>query len=294
MKVLITGNLGAIGSVLVPYLESKRIEVVGFDQRYPLTHPFYGALSDVGALAKALAGCDGVIHLAAVSRVADAERQPELAWKSNVDGTRNLINALKGVEKKWVIFASSREVYGEMGDAPVDEAVPTKPKSLYGSSKKKAEELLQAWGGPSWIFRFGNVYGSQNDLPQRLIPSLARGAAKREPLQLCGPQRRFDFVYVEDVCRAIHLGMVQLYSLKGPEVINIATGTAYSLEQVAWACKGVLRSSSLISTQTAQLHEMDNFVADVTKAQRVLGWAPQVDLKQGIRIYLKQRFKEAV
>jgi len=103
----------------------------------------------------------GVVHLAAVSRVIDGERDPARCWAVNVEGTRTVVEAAQSSPlRPWVIYASSREVYGQPSALPASEDCDRAPLNVYGRSKVAAEDLVTASGLAHAIVRFSNVYGA--------------------------------------------------------------------------------------------------------------------------------------
>jgi nucleoside-diphosphate-sugar epimerase len=141
--ILVTGSSGLIGAALTRALHHAGYAVRGLDLR--------GHGADRGDIRhreqveRALDGCVGVIHLAAVSRVIDGERDPEACWETNVTGTGTVLEAaLDRVRRPWVVYASSREVYGEPPSLPAGEDAPLAPVNIYGRSKVAAEDQVRA------------------------------------------------------------------------------------------------------------------------------------------------------
>lgn len=117
--------------------------------------------------------------LAEISRLVCGERDPDLCETTNVGGLRNLIDVLSNEEKSpWLIFASSREVYGQPQTLPVTEDAPLRPINVYGNSKAVGEQMVASAvnrGIRATTFRLSNVYGSTGDLADRVIPAFTRG-----------------------------------------------------------------------------------------------------------------------
>src|SRR4051812_1813057 len=112
IKILITGSAGLIGQTLSKQLQQKGVQVVEFDTRLSLNTSGYGDVRDLNLLNEAIKDCQGVIHLAAVSRVIWGEQNPQLCMDVNVQGTHNILKAAyQASPRPWVIFGSSREVY---------------------------------------------------------------------------------------------------------------------------------------------------------------------------------------
>src|SRR5205823_8124476 len=185
---------------LATALETQGFEVRRLDLALPEGHPGRGSVLDRGLLRRRLEGCHGVLHLAAVSRVAWGERDPHRCWAVNVEGTRLVLEAAaEATARPWVLFASSREVYGQPTRLPIPEDAPRAPINTYGRSKAAAEELVEAAvrrGQLVASLRFSNVYGAPNDHPDRVVPAFAQAAARGEEIRVDGPQRTFDFTHV--------------------------------------------------------------------------------------------------
>lgn len=128
--ILITGSEGLIGTALCELLAAQRTLVRRFDLKKQLD------VCEREVVRASVEGCTGIIHLAAVSRVIWGEREPERCWQTNVEGTRNILQAAAASARKpWVIFASSREVYGHAQQLPATEDAPLAPCNVYGRTK---------------------------------------------------------------------------------------------------------------------------------------------------------------
>lgn len=93
MKILITGSEGLIGTAIFERLKKLNIDTIHFDKKFPLKHPYYGDILNKDKLEAAVADCDGIVHLAAVSRVIWGEKNPELCWKTNYEGTCSVVES---------------------------------------------------------------------------------------------------------------------------------------------------------------------------------------------------------
>lgn len=133
MRLLLTGSSGLIGTALTKALGSNGMEVFCFDKTQVTRDGQHLDVRNTSHVAQALAECDGVVHLAAVSRVIWGERDPQLCRSVNIDGTRTLYKAAAASPRRpFVLFASSREVYGRPDRLPATEDMPLKPLNVYG------------------------------------------------------------------------------------------------------------------------------------------------------------------
>lgn len=291
--VLITGSEGLIGSSLVEYLGQKSILVKRFDIRFHSNHPDARNVLDKLAVKKAVQGCIGIIHLAGTSRVILGEQNPGLCWKNNVEGTSNVIEAaLESPYKPWVIYASSREVYGQQDSFPVTEAAPLKPMNIYAHSKVEAEKrIIEARdkGLLTVILRFSNVFGSPYDYPDRVIPAFCRAALLSEPLFVEGSQNIFDFTFVEDVVRGIG-EVVSIFLAKSQNLptIHFTTGRGITLKEAADIIVAKAKSSSLIQETSPRSFDVSRFYGDPALAKNLLRWSSQFSFEEAIDQFLFQ------
>ena len=202
-RILVTGSKGLIGSALRAQIEGHGREVVGLDLRGAGSEK--GDVRDAQRIRGLIDRCLGVIHLAAVSRVAWAERDQEGCWSSNVGGLRNIIEALEAADRQtqrpWLVFASSREVYGQPDQLPATEDTPLRPINVYGRSKVEGERLVNeaiGRGLRAATVRLSNVYGSVDDHADRVIPAFARAAVSGTTLRVDGAECAFDFTHIDD------------------------------------------------------------------------------------------------
>jgi len=284
-KILITGASGLIGTAVSRCCLASSLEVRHLDVR-GIGHA-YGDIRDPAAVPKAIHSCDGIIHLAAVSRVSWAERAPERCNSINIGGTRVVLDAaLASPKRPWVILASSREVYGDVPAGLATEDTPLRPKNVYGRSKLAAEQALQDAmdrGLSGAIVRLANVYGSPDDHHDRVIPAFVRAALTGRPLRVDGPDRAFDFTHVDDVAATLHALPLRLLSgVSLAQTVHLTTGVGVTLRQLANRVVTATQSRSLITFQPHQAYDVSSFVGCPRQAGRVLGWAPKIDLDVGI------------
>jgi len=283
--ILVTGSEGFIGTSLVRVL-GREYRVRGFDVR-ARARAERGSILDCDELREAMKGCAGVVHLAAVSRVAWGEQDPDGCWRTNVDGTRNVLDVATTADgRPWVLLASSREVYGQPLDLPVTEDAPLRPFNVYGRSKAKAERLLAeatSAGHSTAVVRLTNVYGGVHDHPDRVIPAFCRAVLSNEPLRVDGPDREFDFTHVDDVTRGIRTAIEMLES--GTEripPIHLTTGRPTSLVHLAHLVRDAAGSASAVRRNGVRPFDVDRFYGDPTRAREALGWKPRVSLDRGV------------
>ncbi len=290
MRVVVTGGAGLIGSGLTNLLK-ERAEVVILDIKKPTQNDvewIQGDIQGFDAHIRDLGDFDGIIHLAAVSRVIDAENDPLETWKINVGGTLKILETIRD-KGPWVVYGSSREVYGEPEEFPVDENTIRKPINVYGVTKLACERLVAEYaknrGTKAAILRFSNVYGGFNDHKTRVIPLFINRALKGEPLILNGRFNTFDFKHIDDTVTGIlkAVDWVEQAEAGICEDFNICTGKATSLERLAELIIEYTESPSELKDNIRRDYDVNNFCGSWAKAKRLLDYSPSISIEEGLK-----------
>src|SRR5215468_6485595 len=220
MKILITGGAGFIGRHLTARLARnpghsiKALDNYRRGSRKPPAQLesdvawIEGDIRDRDLLSAVMTGVDIVFHLAALSNVVGAIEDLDYFFSTNVGGTFNVLAAAKRAQAQRVVFASSREVYGEQTHLPVSERARLTPKNAYGASKLAGEAccgMFQSADLPVTILRLANVYGPGDR--ERVIPIFVENALCGKPLTLYGGDQVLDFVWIETVVEAFERAM---------------------------------------------------------------------------------------
>jgi UDP-glucose 4-epimerase len=284
-RILITGSEGLIGRVVREDLSALGYLVNGLDLRG--IDGERGDVCDVAQVAHAMASCDGVLHLAAISRVVWGERDPELCWATNVGGLSNVLEAAKSQgHKPWVIFASSREVYGQPKQLPANEDTPLAPVNVYARSKVEGERLVQQarqCGLRASVIRLSNVFGRTWDHADRVVPAFARAAVVGQPLRVDGPGHTFDFTHVEDVSRGI-VSLIHRLAAgdDGFPPIHFVSGKATTLGELAALAVEIAESDSPMVSAPPRNFDVARFHGSHQRATSTLNWTPAVPLREGL------------
>jgi nucleoside-diphosphate-sugar epimerase len=293
MKILITGSSGLIGSALKNALEALEIDVIGHDIKMEYDHPDYGDILHPLPLFTKINQVDGIVHLAAVSRVIDGEKNPALCWKTNVEGTQNITkSALESEKRPWMIYASSREVYGEQSELPVKETAILRPLNIYGHSKLESEQTIvraQQKGLVGCIVRFSNVFGSVYDHADRVVPAFCRAAAEGSPIRVEGRDNLFDFTYIDDVIQGL-ISLIRLLSSKNESFlpIHLTRGVGVTLNEIAQIAQKASDYPISIIDGPSRSFDVSRFYGDTTHAQNVLNWKACVPVEEGMHRLINQ------
>jgi len=292
-KILVTGSSGLIGTAVGAVLASQGHEVRRFD--IADQKDGFGDILAPTDLDVAMRGCTGVIHLAAVSRVIWGEQNPEKCHATNVIGTRNIIDCMRSNEQPpWLIFGSSREVYGQSRALPVAESDPLQPMNHYARAKVEAEQAVkQAMeaGLRASVLRFSTVYGAIADHADRVIPAFCRAAIRDLPLRVDGATNSLDITHITDVAECISNVAKRLSEGKSLAPMHLTTGQGTSLAELAHAVRRLARSKSEIITTAPRDFDVSNFIGDPKFAEAQIGWQPRIPLEAGLKKLISQ-FRE--
>lgn len=273
-RILVTGSCGLIGSQLVPALQSLGFVTEGLDIR-ALNTAEYGDICDADTLKHKVTGCVGVVHLAAISRVAVAHRNPELCLQTNYEASRELATLAKQAGANWFIYASSREVYGHVASTPVSETDGLNPVNVYGEAKLRSEVAIDALADAQFnpaIVRFSNVFGSPNDHATRVIPAFVKAAYQGEDLNIEGGDNVFDFTFVDEVVRALMMLVQRLQQQDSFTPMHFTTGRETSLNELANEIIALFQSRSRLVPQTPRDFDVSRFSGNTAIADAQLGW----------------------
>lgn len=286
-RILVTGSSGLVGTVLTAVFRRRGYDVECLDLRAE-DDLARGDICDARRVSRAIDGCDGIVHLAAVSRVITAEHDPKLCWSTNVEGLRNVIDAALTAESRpWLIFASSREVYGQPAVLPADEDCPLIPVNIYGRAKVAGEGLIEdarRRGLRACTIRLSNVFGTMADHQDRVVPAFARAVVKGLPLRVEGSEHTFDFTHISDVARGIDvLTRLMLTGDDSPRPIHFVSGIPTTLGELAELAIEVAGSRSTIQQAPPRTFDVTKFVGDRARAKAILGWEPEMSLRAGLK-----------
>ena len=290
-NILVTGSSGTIGTALCESLLARGYQFTGIDIRHNKWNDQIDKLTIIGDLRKAnfhtalKKDFDLIIHLAANARVYDLVERPKLA-RDNFLMVFNVLEFARANNIKRLVFASSREVYGNSDNAyrAENDLSVSNCESPYSATKLAGEALFHSYfycyDIGSVILRFSNVYGKYDD-SNRVIPVFMRRSMQHKNLIVFGKQKMLDFTYIDDCIKGIVRVIENFDQVRG-NTFNIASGKGTSIMQVADIIKGKTGSNSRIIIKKNRTGEVTNFIADITKARQLLSYEPKITIQEGI------------
>lgn len=313
MAILVTGGAGFIGSHVCEALQKRGEEVIVIDDFNDYYDPAIkeknaGRVLEYG-MARMERGdicdpdfiegigwdrVDRVIHLAARAGVRPSIEQPLLYWKTNLEGTLNLIEQVRAHKIKTFVFASSSSVYGNSLQIPFSEEDPVlHPISPYAASKKAGELMMYTYhhlyGINISCLRYFTVYGPRQR-PDMAINKFTRLIHAGEKLQMFGDgETRRDYTYIDDIVQGT---IGALDNCKGYNIYNLGESDTISLKDLIGLISEALGKEALIDRMPMQPGDVELTNADITKARAEIGYEPKVKIYEGVPRFVEWYLSE--
>ncbi len=303
-RILITGGAGFIGSHVVSELIARGLAVVVIDNEstgdcavvHPAAEFVAGDVRNPADLAPIFAaGIDAVLHIAGQASIRLSFQDPAADLSVNTLGTINILQQCIAHRVPRLLFASSMTIYGNTDTVPTPETAAPDPVSYYAITKYAAERYVHTTAQRRDLgfdfnvtsLRMFNVYGAGQSLTnayQGVFAIFIGNVLRGEPIKLHsdGEQSR-DFVHITDITRA-WVDAIDNPASYG-QAINLGTGKPTTVNQLCdlvLAAFGHTRATYPIEYHPAQPGDMRRSAADITRAQRLLGWSPQIDTAVGM------------
>ena len=308
-KVLVSGADGFIGSHLVEALVQKGCKVKAFVQYNSFNsygwleqtasgimqevEIFSGDVRDSYGVRKAVEGSDVVLHLAALIAIPYSYHSPSAYVETNINGTLNMVQAVKDFSVEKFIHTSTSEVYGSAQFVPISEDHPLCGQSPYSATKIGADQIAlsfhSSFDTPVAVIRPFNTYGPRQSARAVIPTIITQIASGNNVLKLGAVHPTRDFSFVEDTVRGF-VDIAQCYRAVG-QVVNVGSGFEISVGDTARLISEVMGASVEIKTDDQRLRpdksEVERLFAGVEKAKGLFDWKPVyagVDgFKQGLK-----------
>jgi NAD dependent epimerase/dehydratase len=302
-RVLVTGAGGFIGGHVVDRLVADGAEVRAFcrynsrNDRGTLewldpevlsaVEVQMGDLRDYEAVARAVEGCEVVLHLAAQIAIPYSYLNPRDFFETNVVGSFNVARAALVHDVRRLVHTSTSEVYGTAQTVPITESHPLEAQSPYAASKIGADKLMEsfhrAYGLPVVILRPFNSYGPHQSA-RAILPTIVTQALEGSTVRLGALEPRRDLTYVADTVRGF------LAAAATPDAVGrtlqLGTGTSVSVRELVDLTGEILGRDLLVEEDGRRLRppasEVDVLVSDPSLVREVCGWVAEVELRDGL------------
>ena len=308
-RYLVTGGAGFIGSHVVDLLDARGDAVRVVDdlstgrrenlEAHPEVELVEADLAEPGAAETAVAGVDGVIHLAGLSSVPGSVRAPRRSHRVHVEATHELLLAARDAGIRRVVMASSSSIYGEPATVPTHEGVPPAPLSPYAMHKLVGEQYAaffsRSYGLETVALRFFNVFGPRQDPRSRYsgvisLFTTALFSGRAPTIHGDGEQTR-DFIYVADAARAVARAC-DAPGLSG-RAVNIARGSRLSVNELYAALQQATGVSVAPRFAPSRPGDVRHSQADISLARELLAFAPAVAIEEGLRLTVAWQREQA-
>ncbi|NKB42837.1 MAG: SDR family NAD(P)-dependent oxidoreductase [Alphaproteobacteria bacterium] len=304
-KVLVTGADGFIGSHLTEALVAAGHNVRAFVQYNSfnswgwLDHSpadmradldvFAGDVRDLHGVQTAMAGCDTVLHLAALISIPYSYHSPATYLETNVSGTLNVVQAAHDLGASRVITTSTSEVYGTAQVVPITEDHPLQGQSPYSASKIGADQIAlsyhRAFGTPVSVIRPFNTYGPRQSA-RAIIPTvITQILAGKKQIKLGSLHPTRDLSYIDDTVAGF-IAMAATDNVAG-EIVNLGSDFEISMGDTVTLIKNIMDADVEIITDDQRVRpdasEVERLWASNDKANALFGWAPKHAGRDGLK-----------
>jgi UDP-glucose 4-epimerase len=300
-RYLVTGAAGFIGRSIAAALLARGETVRGIDSLITGKRSnligleamefIEGDLSDPAACEKACAGIEIVFHEAALASVPRSVKDPVATNRNCVDATLNLLVAARAAGVRRLVYAGSSSAYGDTPTLPKREEMLPNPISPYAVAKLAGEQYMRAftrvYGLETVALRYFNVFGPYQDPTSHYSGVLAifcrkMLAGEQPTIHGDGEQSR-DFTYIDNVVHANLLAAAAPAEKASGRMMNTATGTRITLNETFALLRELTGYRGEPAYGPARAGDIKDSLADIRLAGELIGYAPQVDFREGLR-----------
>lgn len=293
MKVLITGDKGFVGSETKRVFDEKKIKYVGFDIMDGNDIRQGAKMDEWIAEEMKIGKIDVILHLAAIARFSEADKDPILAYETNVMGTKNIA----AIAEKYgirIVYASTGSIYMPIEEKPpITEEFKGRGNSVYGCAKYLGELYLRQYHSPWIILRYAHLYGREKRLHGLIGGFLERIERGLTPT-LYGGKQSNDFTYIKDVAQANYLACTACWDAWN-QVYNIGTGEEITSEIAGQLICRYANYKGGINKIEKRTVDPERFVYEISKARKMLGFKAAYSFENGLKdMFEEKKLEKAI
>ncbi len=282
-----TGANGFIGSNLLQKLSLNSKNIIGFVRNKPNSHikGIQYIHTDLSKKKKIDINkkIDVIIHLASVTDIDKCQKNPQLCFETNVQGSINVLDLARRKDAR-IIFASTSHVYGKPLLLPISEKHILNPISIYAASKASAEHLFHAssksYGIKTDILRIFSPYGPYSPRHQ-IIGHIISQIVKSNSIHIGNIETKRDFIYIDDVLRAI-IKAKNTKTNKTLRIFNVGTGKSIKIKDIILKFEKILGKKFLIFSEFKRKNDIPELKSNISLIKKELNWKPQISIDQGL------------
>jgi len=309
MKILVTGGCGFIGSEITKQLSQIGAKITILDnlssgkEEYIRDFPNVTLIKDDllndDIIKSVVKNKEYIINLAALPFIPDSYFYPKEFFEVNVNSTISLaLAAIKEKKVKRFVHISSSEIYGSARYVPMDERHPTIPQSTYAVSKLAGERVVYTMHKehdlPAVIIRPFNAFGPNVTQPY-IIPEIIKQLLNgNDEISLGNVNSRRDLTFVSDTARAIILSLIK-DGITG-ETLNVGSERSITVKEILKMISEIMGKNVTIKIDSSRFrpHDVDSLVCDYSRASRLLGWNPEISIREGLETTINWAQKSGI
>jgi len=308
-EVLLTGGCGFIGSEITKQLSQIGAKITILDnlssgkEEYIRDFPNVTLIKDDllndDIIKSVVKNKEYIINLAALPFIPDSYFYPKEFFEVNVNSTISLaLAAIKEKKVKRFVHISSSEIYGSARYVPMDERHPTIPQSTYAVSKLAGERVVYTMHKehdlPAVIIRPFNAFGPNVTQPY-IIPEIIKQLLNgNDEISLGNVNSRRDLTFVSDTARAIILSLIK-DGITG-ETLNVGSERSITVKEILKMISEIMGKNVTIKIDSSRFrpHDVDSLVCDYSRASRLLGWKPEISIREGLETTINWAQKSGI
>lgn len=308
-EVLLTGGCGFIGSEITKQLSQIGAKITILDnlssgkEEYIRDFPNVTLIKDDllndDIIKSVVKNKEYIINLAALPFIPDSYFYPKEFFEVNVNSTISLaLAAIKEKKVKRFVHISSSEIYGSARYVPMDERHPTIPQSTYAVSKLAGERVVYTMHKehdlPAVIIRPFNAFGPNVTQPY-IIPEIIKQLLNgNDEISLGNVNSRRDLTFVSDTARAIILSLIK-DGITG-ETLNVGSERSITVKEILKMISEIMGKNVTIKIDSSRFrpHDVDSLVCDYSRASRLLGWNPEISIREGLETTINWAQKSGI